>query len=167
MFHICSGTNPNSDLNNNPLLLNYVLLFYCILYATSIIVCGGKIILFKNKAAGDGNSVSRNVFLKSLEKQSLSDFTSSTWGIIGTCTAALLYVKIHGLTTEQLKIYPNYIFIYLIHLVNGPLTCIVLIALCYYRNKVLRKVIFREAKHLLRMWKNKRRWHYLNIIINA
>ena len=117
----------------------------------SITACGGKIILFKNKAAGDGNSVSRNVFLKSLEKQSLSDFTSSTWGIIGTCTAALLYVKIHGLTTEQLKIYPNYIFIYLIHLVNGPLTCIVLIALCYYRNKVLRKVIFREAKHLLRM----------------
>jgi hypothetical protein len=149
MFHVCSGTAPISDLKIDPAVINYPILIFALLYLMSIIICGGKIFVYKNKTAKDGKLSSKNIFLTSLEKQSLSDFTSSTWGIIGIFTVVFFHFKISGLTPEQFNIYPNYIYVYLIHLVNGPLTCIIIIILCYAKNELLRKVIFREVRQFL------------------
>jgi hypothetical protein len=150
MFCICSGTKPTFDLKNPP-PINFPILLLGLFCVMSYLVLGGRILLFKNKLSAEKTCTSKNSFLKSLETQSLSDFTSSTLEIIGAGSAALLYFKIKDVTPEQLNFYPNYMFIYLIHLVNGPLTCIVVIALCYSRNKAMRKVIIREAKELLRI----------------
>ena len=148
MFHICSGTNPSFDLKNPP-MPNFPLLVVGLLCVMSYLVFGGKILMYKNKISTEQTCVARNVFLNSLEKQSLSDFTTSTFEIIGGCIAALLYFKIRDLAPEQLNIYPNYVLVYLIHLVNGPLTCIIIITLCYLRNEAMRKVVKREIENLL------------------
>ena len=150
MFHICSGTNPKFDLKNSP-MPNFPLLLVGLLCVTSYLFFGGKILMYKNKKSAEQTCVARNIFLKSLEKQSLSDFTTSTFEIICGFMAALLYFKIRDLAPEQLNFYPNYLLVYFIHLVNGPLTCIIIITLCYYRNEAMRKVVTREIKHLCRI----------------
>ena len=117
----------------------------------SFIVFGGKIFWYKYRPTESGNSVPKNVILKSLEKQSLSDLTLSTCGIIGTGTAAIVYFKIRDLDPDQWNIYPNYIFIYLAQLVIGTLSSIVVISLCFIRHEVMRKVMLREAKEFLKL----------------
>ena len=149
LFHVCCGTNPNIDMNKNQGIINYPLLVLLIFYVMVFLVFGGKISFYKYKIADNQPSVSRNIFMKTLEKQSLGDLTLSTWGIIGTNTAAFLYFKIRELNPEQLNIYPNYIFIYWIQLVNGPLTCIIILSICYQRNDAMRKVMMREVKNFL------------------
>ena len=151
MFHICCGTNPNIDLKKNPPLLNFPLVLLLILYVTSFLVFGGKIFWYKYRSTEDGNGMPRNVILKSLEKQSLSDLTLSTCGIFGIGSAAILYFKIRDLDPDQWNIYPNYIFIYLAQLVIGTLSSIVVISLSYARNEVMRKVMLREAKQFLKL----------------
>ena len=151
MFYICSGTNPNLNVLHNPPVLNFPLLVLIMLYVLSFFVFGGRIFVYKYKIVEDGNSVPRNLILKSLEKHSLSDLTLSSCAVIGIGTASVLYFKIRDLAPEQWNVYPNYIFFYLIHLIIGPLTCIFVIALSYLRNEVMRKVILREAIQLLQI----------------
>jgi hypothetical protein len=73
------------------------------------------------------------------------------------------FPKLFTLSPQELNDFPNYLFVYWMHLVNAPLTCIVLLLLCYARNDFMRKTMIRELKDFLRI--QNVYWHLVSYIV--
>ena len=154
-FYLFSGTNPSSD-DLKPITFNMAIIV--IKLTTIIIHVFVKIRIFVYKKTKkvitteqSFTKQSKNFFLKTFEKQYLSDFTVFTCFLIGSGIIIILIYKISKLEPYELNVYPNYLMIYWMNLVHVPLFSILLCLLFYYINDTMRKTMTREMKDFLRI----------------
>lgn len=89
-------------------------------------------------------------FLKSLEQQSLADFTSNILGMICLTLLSLYSILTNSLIKPEINEYPNYLYLYF-HQFFFPNLVSFLIALVHYlRSPQLRKTVMREALQTVR-----------------
>ena len=94
--------------------------------------------------AQDETCVNNNVFLKTIENQSLIDCTSISFNMTLLSLFGMVGMKLGQVEPKDLNEFPNYFLVYWIQLVNAPLMSISLFVMCYLRNENMRKRVFRE-----------------------
>ena len=153
-FYIFSGKNPVSD-TSKPSKFNLPFVIIAIVSVTVHFFVSTKIFIFKNKINNKVNEQNykqnKNVFLQTLEKQSLPNFTIVSCFLIGFGGLLALLSKVSRLDPHTLNEYPNYLMIYWINLVNSLLLTALLSVLIFYRNATMRQVMAREIKQFIRL----------------
>ena len=152
-YYICVGEDPKAGLKH-PMKFNISLYILAIICAVIHIIMSLKIFIYKHKIKQNKESQSctqKYAIIKSLESQSLSGFTTITFGLVALGIFGILFAKVVQLDPQELNQFPNYLFVYWMHLVNAPLTIILLLVLCCAKNRLLRKTILRELKDFLRL----------------
>jgi hypothetical protein len=142
-FYLCSGIDPNENTEKK---VNIILILTEVLSLLIHIVIRIRILAYKSKSKEDKFF---NKFKKSFENQSLSDFTSNIVGvtIFATCIFTLLYVG--NMSPEKANVYPNYLYIYMLHL-YAPFCFSGYFGISYYiRHKPLRTVMRREIEDMI------------------
>ena len=150
-YYICVGENPKADLKQ-PLKFNisfYILLIICIV---THILMSLRIFIYKHQIK---NKIDSQIFLQKYaslnNSQSFFGSSTITFSLVALAAFGILFSKIVHLDPQELNDFPNYLFVYWMHLVNAPLTCILLLLLCYARNEFMRKTMIRELKDFLRI----------------
>ena len=150
-FFLCSGLNPQSQLYDTP-KLNIVLNGSVILSIVLHLTVRLKILIFKMKTLPEQTSVESNLtlkFLKNFENQSLSGFAKNILFLFIFGTGVILVSIVNNFKPANLNIYPNYYFVYLLHL-YGPVAFGICVSLSYYfRHKPLQKFIKMEVKEFI------------------
>jgi hypothetical protein len=89
--------------------------------------------------------------LRSIESQSITDMTSTLFNFIGVTFNIFFMYKISRATAAGIDKYPNYIYVYMLHLVS-PMFFMFFVSIVYYcRNPAMRKTMMREAKAFYRI----------------
>ena len=154
-FYIFSGKNPADD-DSEPLKLNLAIL---IIGLASIIVhlfVNIRVFFYKIKAKKivteqNFTKQNKNIFIKTLENQTLAEFTIFTGFMIGCGGIVIIIIKLSLLEPYELNEYPNYLMIYWMNLVNSLLLSLLLTGLSYNRHDTMRHMMTREIKELFRM----------------
>ena len=110
--------------------------------------------------------------LGNLEKESLSDLSSNICMFVCTILATLLLRKVNFLSLSIVNEYPNYMFVYLLHLGMPNIFCILQSFFLYLRHKNLRKVVTREIKDIvsqrfysLHVWSTWTKFYFVLFVI--
>jgi len=145
--------NPATDFSK----LSKINFPFAIIISVSIIVhffVHTKIYIYKNKVNNKVNEQNyqqnKSWFLKTLEKQSLLNFTIISCFLFTFGILIFLNTKLAHLEPHKLNEYPYYIMIYWINLSNSLLVMTFLSALVYCRNATMRRIMAREIKQFLR-----------------
>jgi hypothetical protein len=69
---------------------------------------------------------------------------------VALATIGGLVVKISGLDPKKVFDFPNYLWVYLLHLVVPLLSCFTLCVIYYVRHEPLRRAVARQLKNVLR-----------------
>lgn len=146
-YHICTGENPAEDYQLQP-KFNYIHHIIGFIGLAVHIPMSIKIYFYKHKRRNAVTAQS-TVVQKSTDHNSLSSFGTITLGMICTAILGYLFSLYSKLSPEDFNVYPNYLLVYWIQLINGPFTIILIIVLCYWRNEQMRKVMIRETKEFL------------------
>jgi hypothetical protein len=153
-YYICVGKITDLEMMA-PLKINSIMGLSGVLTFFAHVVIGIKIHKFKRKVAPILKNTSfkerRYDFLRSIENQSLTDLTTTACNIIASFTTFILLGKQYIIKPTDVNVYPNYIYIYLLHLVTPLLSIITLCVLYYARNAAMRKTMLREAKAFLQL----------------
>ena len=149
-FYICSGIYP--DTNDVTLVkMNHVLIWIQALSVLIHIVVRLKIFVFKLKTSStnvDKVSCLTSTFLTNFENQSLSDFTTNIVMIVLLGIETVTVHFVNNLKPEDANVYPNYLYVYQLH-IYGPFLFGGFLPMVYYlRHKPLQSVIFRELRDL-------------------
>ena len=84
--------------------------------------------------------------MNSIENQSITDMTTTSFNFAGVLFNSVLILKMLTMGPVDVNSYPNYIYVYLLHLVS-PLFFIFLVCVVYYgRNPSMTKTMTRETK---------------------
>ncbi len=157
-FYIFSGKNPAND-SSKLSKFNFPFAIIAIVSIMVHIFVNIKILFYKKN---DNNQVNeqnyqqnykqpKNMLLKTLEKQSLPNFTIISCFLIGFSSLIFLLSKVSQLEPHKLNEYPNYLMIYWINLANSLLLTALLSILIYCRNATMRQMMAREIKEFLRI----------------
>ena len=154
MYYICIGQNPKSG-PYIPFTHNYIFYGICTIIITIHIILSVKIFCYKNKmkleVATNQSCTQKLMLLKTLEKQTLSDFTTITFSIVAVGALTMLVLRLFQVEPQELNNFPNYLIVYWIQLANAPVFIILLLTMCYARNQQMRKIMIREIKDFLRL----------------
>jgi presenilin-like A22 family membrane protease len=83
------------------------------------------------------------------DKTPLTDYIVVVSYILFICLHLVLVIKINSLDMLKMHVFPNYLFIYYLHLWLLPNFSLMLIALYFWRNHSLRVMVSREVKEHL------------------
>ena len=147
-YHICIGGNPAWDYLEQP-KFNYIHHVIGVAGLAAHIPMSIRIYWFKHKRkniVSDLVNATKNSVLMTIEKNSLSNFGSITLSMVCSAILGYLFSLYSNLAAGDLNNYPNYLLVYWIQLINGPLTIILVLALCYARNEHIRIVMGRETR---------------------
>jgi hypothetical protein len=153
-YYICTGKISSEDLET-PLKINRILGLTGVTSVLVHIVIAAKIYRFKHKVGITEEDLvvescgRRSNFVKSLEKQSLTDMTTTLFNFIGVAATVTLLSKMYSINPVEVNLYPNYLYVYLLHLVSPLVSMLTLSILYYARNASMRRTMFREAKGFL------------------
>ena len=136
-FFLCSGLDPKENMKI-PKKVNIVLIgteALCIALHIAIFV---RILAFKWKSKEDKYFAQ---FKKSFENQSLSNFSTIVVGVIFFVVATYLLSFVNNMSPISANLYPNYLYIYMLHL-YAPFCLAGYFRISYYiRHKPLRTVM--------------------------
>jgi hypothetical protein len=88
-------------------------------------------------------------FQTNFENQSLSDFATNIFGIIMLGGVVRLVSLVNSFNPEELNIYPNYYYVYGLHLFAPVVFCSFIILTYYFHHKPLQTFVRNELKELL------------------
>ena len=151
-YHICIGSNPALD-NMLPPKFNFI--HYVIGFSSLAIhiPMSIRIYWYKHKrkvAVTDMATNQQNFLQKTMESQTLANFTTLTFSMVLWALLGFLFVQYSQVEPKNFNQYPEYLLVYWIQLVNTPLSFVILLILCFMRNAQMRNVMLREAKDCLR-----------------
>ena len=147
-YYICTGEDPYRDVE----LPSKSNTFYQITVAVCVVlhlITSIRIFLYKREdqvMPMDNAAMQQHLCTKALEKESLVSF--ATIGCYLVSGIAFGFLGFIFTTTEpkDFNQFPNCLIVYWIQLINAPAVILLLLILAYLRNKLIRKVMFRESK---------------------
>jgi hypothetical protein len=147
-YYVCVGRDPAED-DKLPTKLNIT--HYIVGYSSLAIhiLMSLRIFWYKNKlkrSVGIAGLDQKKLFLKTFEKNSLSNFTTLTCSLILTIAFGFLFLKYTQTEPQNFNKFPDYVLVYWIQLINAPLMINLLIILSYIKSKTMRTVMIRETK---------------------
>lgn len=121
-FFLCTGTYPNV---NNPKKINYVLVIAQVLSVTLHIVLSLKIQRHKRKISDQlsGHSLTKAKFLSDIEKGALINFALNFMNVVLLGLSGIVISEANNLNPIEVNIYPNYLYMYICHLVAPLCIC--------------------------------------------
>ena len=152
--YICAGSAPpvlspgqklakNFSFNN--FLRTFTLLFHIIILL--------RIQIYKWKKVTPSQTLQppsrQNIWLVSLEKDSLSDLTTNFITAICFVMIGVSQLQINFVNLEDLNHYPHYLYEYFYRMLRVPLMYHLLMIVLYIRNPRLRKTVAREVQSCL------------------
>ena len=149
-FYICSGKNPSFDqhIPHKISLQQQLQSFSTILIHFVILL---KIRFYKRKLMPLENSAglpNKLITFKNVEKDSLSDLTTSICIVIVASVAIVLTVKVNQIPIKDFNCYPNYFYEYFFRMVWPNLFGLTFVLFYFYRNAKLRSTIQLEIRNL-------------------
>jgi hypothetical protein len=152
-YYICAGRDPAEDyaLPTKSNITHYIIV--CSSLAIHILV-SLRIFFYKNKIKNNIDDISciqKNTILKTLEKQSITDFVTVTTGFISAFIFAYVFFKYSQIEPKNFNQYPYYLFVYWVQLFNAPITTIFLLILYYIKKKSMRTIMIREVNEFLKL----------------
>ena len=154
-YYICLGISPPEDLYLSPPKTNFPLLIILLLGIVVHVLISIKIFLFRNDIkqhdlATIQKFILNNISIASLEKHSMTDFTTNTRGIISFLETLFLLQKIGKLEPHELNVYPNNLILNWLQLVNFAIVMFTTLVFYYVRKHSLRKSVVKKLKNLFR-----------------
>lgn len=147
-FYICSGICPDSS-DVAFAKVNYVLIGTHVFSFLAHIVVRLKIFVFKWSSSTSNGGCVTSKFVTNFENQSLSDFTTNIAMVVLMGFATVTVTIVNNLKPEEANIYPDYLYVYQLH-IYGPFVFGGFLPMVYYlRHKPLQTVMFREQRDLL------------------
>jgi hypothetical protein len=147
-FYICSGICPDSS-DVAFAKVNYVLIGTHVFSFLAHIVVRLKFFVFKWSSSTSNGGCVTSKFVTNFENQSLSDFTTNIAMVVLMGFATVTVTIVNNLKPEEANIYPDYLYVYQLH-IYGPFVFGGFLPMVYYlRHKPLQTVMFREQRDLL------------------
>lgn len=143
-YFICTGTRPDFDpvaTATKNILMKHMTeisivasVFYWI-----------KVYAYRSKHRAEHHQA----ILGNMEKESLSDLSSNICMFISTIIASIVLRRVNFMSLQNINQFPNYLYVYLLHLGMPNIFCITQSFFLYLRHKNLRQVVTREIKDML------------------
>ena len=116
----------------------------------TIIIAKLKIHYFRSREV-ERAMTKRSIFLKNfslevINKSSITSFTTNLAGLFIISFSLFIGFKFNELKPQEMNEYPNYLFVYFIHLILPNLAGVVFAVLFYSKNSSMRKSIVSELK---------------------
>ena len=143
-YYICSGLNPNTHLQTKQ--HQSKLLFRLISFLIHLVL-GLRILVFKIRGKKlvqpvlSSIAASKNVIISMIENKSLTDLTTSFCIIAILLLSMLPSNLVNEMDPVETGTFPNYIYVYFLHLLMPVLMAGLVILIYYLRNQHLRKTI--------------------------
>ena len=144
-YFICTGINPALDKNvETAIIRNYSMFGACILLLIVSVFVHFRVSLFKQKMKS-----SDHLMPQVYEKKTL------TGGLIQLANGLflifhfILLLKVQSLDMTKMDVYPNYLYLYYIHMWLAPNFSLMISFLYFGRNRPMREMVFREFRYLL------------------
>ena len=90
------------------------------------------------------------VIFNSINKTSLSSFTTTCFTLVGVALVGIVPLKIHSMNICNFKAYPYFMWAYAIHLFTTPGMLVLGLMILFARSKNLFAYVVREVKSDLR-----------------
>jgi hypothetical protein len=153
-YYICLGKRPPEALYHTPLKTNYPIMTILLLGSVIHVICSIKIFLYKNDIKQNDlesiqKCISKNLFIASLEKHSLTDFTTNTCIIVFLLETLVLLQKVGTLKPHELNVYPNTLILNWLQIVNFEIVISITLVFYYSRKSSLRKSVIKKLKEFL------------------
>ena len=151
-YYICSGLNPNTDAQTKQHWSKYM--FRLISFLIHLIL-GLRILVFKIrgkklvKPAFSNIAWSKDSMISMIENQSLTNLTISFCLIAVFLLIMLPSNLVNEMDPVETSKFPNYLYVYFLHLMVPILMAGLVILLYYVRNQHLRKTISTEIRDLM------------------
>ena len=161
-YYICLGKSPPENLYNLPPKTNFPLLIILLLGSVVHVLISIKIFLFKNYVrqqdlATIHKFILNKIYIASLEKHSMTDFTTNTCGIISFLETLFLLKKIGTLKPHELNVYPNNLILNWLQLGNFAIAIFATLVFYYGRKHSLRSSVVKKLKDLFQnIWSERR-----------
>ncbi len=151
-YYICCGLNPNTDLLIKQHWSKFLIRIISFLIH---VVLGGKILIFKIQGQKLVKPVSTNfiwskdTMISMIENQIMTDLTTS-FSFVGIFLLSMLPANlVNEMDPVETSSFPNYLYIYFMHLVVPVLMADLVILLYFSRNEQLRKNTYNEFCDLI------------------
>jgi len=144
-FFICSGLDPSNDKNSFR-KVNVVLLAVPPVSILIHLVVRFKIFTFKWKPKPKPNPMFRGLQETKLKKEFLADFALNMMLVFMFSSAIVNFVIVNDLNPSEVSVYPNYLFIYYLHIFGPFLQTGIGLTMYYMTNEAMRTWLVRELK---------------------
>ena len=146
-YYICNATMPELNLSLPSHIGGKHVEIFTIL---TIIVAKLKIHYFRSREV-ERAMTQRSIFLKNfslevINKSSITSFTTNLAGLLIISLSTFIGIKFSELKPQEMNEYPNYLYVYFIHLILPNLAGVVFVALFYSKNSPMRESILSELK---------------------
>jgi hypothetical protein len=143
-YFVCTGKNPALDTNQETKIMrNYSMVAGCIMVIIVSISVYIKILLFQRKEVQHPASIYRP------EMKPMTDYLIVVTYILFCILHLILLFKIQSLDMTKMDVYPNYIYLYYLHLWFLPNLSIMLTLLYFARNRQMRETLRRELQSII------------------
>jgi len=157
-YFVCTGKNPALDTNQETnIIRNYSMVAGCIMVTLVYIFVYCKILLFQRK------DVQPLAHICSPDMKPMTDYLIVVSFILFTILHLILLFKIQSLDMTKMDVYPNYIYLYYLHLWLLPNFSIMLTLLYFARNHQLRETLTRETRSIISNIMGSRKMYDINV----
>jgi len=157
-YFVCTGKNPALDTNQEAnIIRNYSMVAGCIMVTFVYIFVYFKILLFQRK------DVQPLAHICSPDMKPMTDYLIVVSFILFTILHLILLFKIQSLDMTKMDVYPNYIYLYYLHLWLLPNFSIMLTLLYFARNHQLRETLMREMRSTISNIMGSRKMYDINV----
>jgi len=146
-YFVCTGKNPALDTNmEKNIIRNHSMFGGCFMVIIIYVFVQIRILLFK-RTANEGNKIFGNACSPDLKP--MTDYLVIVSYIIFLILHMILLLKIQSLDMTKMDVYPNYIFLYYLHLWLIPNFSLMLTSVYFARNRHLREMLLKEIRGFL------------------
>jgi hypothetical protein len=143
-YFVCTGKNPALHQNQETKIIrNHSMVAGCILVTIIYIFVHFKILLFQKKEAQPLTNIRRS------DTKPMTDYLILISFILFSILNLILLFKIQSLDMTKMDVYPNYIYLYCLHLWFLPNLSIMLALLYFARNHQMRETFCRELQSII------------------
>jgi hypothetical protein len=143
-YFVCTGKNPTFDTNPEAYIIrNYSMVAGCIMVTIVYIFVYFKILLFQRKEVQPPTNI------RGPDMKPMTDYLIVVSFILFSILHLLLLFKIQSLDMTKMDVFPNYIYLYYLHLWFLPNLSIMLTLLYFARNRQMRETLRRELQSII------------------
>lgn len=150
-YFVCTGKNPDLDASKETKIIrNHSMLIGCVSLIIIHLIVNIRIAIYQRKAAKPAAKAWGRV----VDRKPLTDYLVVVSYITFLVLHILLLLKVQSLDMIKMDVYPNYIYLYYLHLWLLPNFSLTLISIYFIRNRQLRDMFIRELRGFLNLYWN-------------